>query len=123
MSLNMWGKWRLTKAGERYLDSIELIIDDKSQTTKREAIAYFILDGIRNNIPLTAIQDSLTHIGSKKSYRLLQSSLENYERNRWVFETDEDYTEEELTAAEGYFSRSIQPPDIPKGFEDFKDHF
>ena len=123
----MWAKWVLSNSGERYLDSIDLVIDKPSTATKREAIAYFILGGIKESLPLPAIENVLKSIGVKNPYRVLQSSLEDYERNRWVKETQEDYSEEEMEESSDLeFLDKIhldEPPDIPKGFEDFKDHF
>ena len=109
MSLNMWGKWVLSASGERYLDSLGLIINDRSKSTKKEAIAYWILKGIRDDIPLPALETLLTHMGLERPYRVLQNSLEDYQRNR------ED--------AQSVFNTLDKPPEIPKGFEDFKDHF
>ena len=123
MSLNMWGKWVLSASGERYLDSLGLIINDRSKSTKKEAIAYWILRGIRDDIPLPALETLLTHMGIERPYRVLQNSLEDYQRNRWVHETNEDYSAEEIEDAQGVFNTLDKPPEIPKGFEDFKDHF
>ena len=122
MSLNMWGKWILSNSGERYLDSIDLVMDDPSKVTKREALAYFILGGIKGEMPLTAIQRVLETLGIKNPHRVLQSSLEDYERNRWVKETEEDYTSEEMNTSDLTWSTkdSDSPPDF---MSDFKDHY
>ena len=133
----MYGKWIISNSGERYLDSLELVVKytfsgDPSKGTKRESTAYFILGGIRDGVPLPGIERTLRIIGLKNAYRVLQRRLEDFARNGWVKETEEEFTQEELDELDKEQTDllleldkrdSEASPEIPKAFEDFKDYF